>query len=234
MKLTVLFLKYTGLYLLFKIMMVVALVLLNIRGNSAVAIVTIIFATRVACDSFTKKNDIFFSKNEFWKVVFGFSFINMVFAAAGTYLMLTTNSIQITQPVIIALIIEVGLLHTVGIYFIVRSSGKRFEHRMSMHAYNNQIEVYSTRILSEAHILKDIIESNGISCDIRTEDCSNRTTGGELPLITESSLWISDASKRDEASPFKVSATVFSCQIVILLLKHADSLSNPLFFCGVF
>lgn len=199
MKLLGVFIKFTGLYLLIKIIMFVALAMLNYKSNIGVGVVaTLIIATRISCESFTKKNGVFFSKSEFWKVVFGFALINMLFVGAGTYLALTSASIQMSPPIIIALIIEAGLLHTAVIYFSGYFSGKQFEKRMAMNAYNNQIQIYSTSVLSEAHILKDIIESHGIPCDVRTENRSNLNMVRDLPLSTESSLWISDKSKLDE------------------------------------
>ncbi len=199
MKLTGFFLKFAGLYLLIKIVVSVGLAILNLKANIAVTGATLMFATRISCDSFTKKKGLFFSKSELLKVVFGLALINMMFAAPGTYLALTGASIKITPIIIITLFIEVGLLHTAVIYFFVWISGKRFETRMIMSAYNNQIQIYLTSILSEAHILKDIIKSHGIPCDIRTENCSNKNMGRELPLISKTSLWISDKTKLDVA-----------------------------------
>ncbi|GEM_PF-187364 len=199
MKLTRVFIHFTGLFFLFKILFAVTFAVLDFKSNSSGVIVSLLFATRMSCDAFSKKHGVFFSKTEARKVVFGFALINMISAAAGSYLILVEASIPITPVLILAFFIEAGLLHTACIYFIVRLTGNRFKKNLFMKAYNNQSQIYSTSVLSEAHIVKDIIESHGIPCDLRTENKSSRNMGGEIPLVTNSSLWISDKSKCDEA-----------------------------------
>lgn len=199
MKLTSVFIKFTGLYFLTRIIAFVISAMLTIKYNSGVSFAVLIYATSMSCDSFTKKNGVFFTNSEFRKVVFGFALINMMFTAAGTALFLIGTSIPMTSTIIIQCIIEVGLTHPAVIYFFVRRSGKRFEKQMIKNASNNHTLIYTTSILSDAHIVKDIIELHGIPCDMSTENHSNSNMGSALSLIKESSLWISDKSKIDEA-----------------------------------
>lgn len=77
-------------------------------------------------------------------------------------------------------------------------SEKQFEKRLILYGYRKEFKIYSSPVLSEAKIIKDIIESQGISCDMRADNSSNRHLWDKQPSITDYSLWISDKTKCDE------------------------------------
>jgi len=61
------------------------------------------------------------------------------------------------------------------------------------------LKVYSAQHPTDAHLLKGLLESHGISCEVRGESLFR--VRGELPLTTETapSVWIFDGSKFDES-----------------------------------
>ncbi len=61
------------------------------------------------------------------------------------------------------------------------------------------LKVYTAKHPAEAHLLKGILESYGLSCEVRGEFLFSAR--GELPLTPETapSVWIFDDSKFDEA-----------------------------------
>jgi hypothetical protein len=61
------------------------------------------------------------------------------------------------------------------------------------------IQVYSAEHPTEAHYVKGLLESQGITCDMRGETLFGAR--GELPITTETapSIWIVDDSKFKEA-----------------------------------
>lgn len=61
------------------------------------------------------------------------------------------------------------------------------------------LKVYSAQHPTEAHLIKGILESYNIKCEVKGE--SIFSIRGELPLTPETapSIWIFDDSKFDEA-----------------------------------
>ena len=61
------------------------------------------------------------------------------------------------------------------------------------------LKVYSAKHPTEAHLLKGVLESYGISCEVKGEFLYS--TRGELPITPETApaVWIFDDSQFDEA-----------------------------------
>lgn len=199
MKLKGVFIRFIGLYVLLQINVSVVCAVFDVTFNRVGMVVSLIFSTIMSCGFFARKNGTFFSKSDCFKIVFGFSLIHMLFVAAGSYFVFTEASIHWAPSPILAFIAENGLLHTAVIIFSVWLSGKRFDTYMIRAVYKKQVQVHSTSDLSEAYVLKDIIESHGIPCDLRAEKHSQKSWCESFPVLIEISLWINGIAKRDEA-----------------------------------
>ena len=77
------------------------------------------------------------------------------------------------------------------------------------------LKIYSAKDPTDAHFLKGILESYGISCEVRGEALFS--IRGELPMTLETapSVWIFDDSKFDEATT------------IILEFENSDSRNSP-------
>ena len=62
------------------------------------------------------------------------------------------------------------------------------------------LKIYAARHPAEAHLLKGILESYGISCEVRGEFLYGGR--GELPIGPETapSVWLLDGARREEAA----------------------------------
>lgn len=78
------------------------------------------------------------------------------------------------------------------VHFVTRRWAN-FNYKLKM------IQVYSAEHPTEAHYVKGLLESQGITCDVRGESLFGAR--GELPITTETlpSIWIFDDSKFTEA-----------------------------------
>lgn len=164
----------------------------------------LLISTWFACEFYTRINKVYFTKKEATLVVTGLALINIAFYALAGYKFYTMvgGDIQLRylrRSDIIVYTLRLLVLEPAILYVIVRVYGKLFNNSIFLDDFNKQTNVYSTSVPDDAENILDMIESLGISCNLRIETLpsGNHFVASPFTDVT-ASLWVDDTSRLDE------------------------------------
>ena len=111
--------RFTIVYLLLLVIVVVALTYLGIGLNGGVNIGVLIGSVFLVCSSFAKKNNRYFSGKEKSIVVLGFIIINIFLQYLLSMAVLSSGEKAVSSSAMLSAVLIVGLIHGLVIYFFV-------------------------------------------------------------------------------------------------------------------